>query len=441
MIKNLLFFFASIFFLVIPNKGFSQSCISILANQSQNEAFTNGSKFKRRIGIETEVYGNQIENITNIYSEHFGVEPSTGKFLFRTLNDKPKYTLALISEDKSFDSYEIHSDINQSGDTVYYLFISGEYDNIITQSASLDEIKLTLAKLISIDGESLEITYELEGYQLEEIYTWEVTFINSDNLPEMREVLLINKKDRSEVLLFLNPAVSKAYIETGLIFSGPNEAFSYVNEFLKQSQFYGRVTIPSPFGNISIIPESSASVLVSDYAVSREDFATEIVFPPTYEENLVSLLEPFNVLSQDDSLLPNDPRINLGMHINIEFDPSNLKDIVHILLKLNKEYENFRRKYQQNSTRLVFAKPLPLEAVAYLEMLSRSDQVTYENLAEFLDWLPDNPKTYWLNIAHIIDPSSPNYRPAVEVRIADSTLDVSKVTKFIAELLDIIEHP
>jgi hypothetical protein len=407
------------------------TCHSLLNNNiSQVQSFNQN----RRVGLEIEVYGDQIERITNLYSNYFDQQPSAGQFNFRALNTKPNITILINSKNEGQAAYEIHGEADSKGEYTFFLFEANDYDEPIESGPSAEELRFMAFDMMSTAPN------DLEQFEMVSVYTWEVTFINSLGLPELREIIIESTDEKTEVFMFAVPTGESSYIERGLIFSTEEDALNYVQSVLQSGIFYGRVQIPSPFGLVSIVPESSSSELIRSPVIAVEDFATELVLPPVLRGQLGELLAPLSSLSEDSGLIPEDHNINLGLHVNIEFDPQNLKEVVEILLQLHEQYTRFKSSYQKNSSRLTFARPLTDTAVEYLRLLQERERVTLDDLKQYESLLDGDGKYYWLNISHIFDASAEEYRPAIEVRIADSSLNMENIISLVDDIFGLVEE-
>ena len=163
--------------------------------------------------------------------------------------------------------------------------------------------------------------------------------------------------------------------------------------------------------------------------------ALEFVFPPVTKRNLKKIYGILEELNESGAISKEEGHA-LGLHVNLEVNPTDAKSIQKIILNTHKYSTTLTKKYTQNKNREPYYKLIPQDAINFLESIP-PNEITMEHLATYQKMLP-NGKSHIINIKHLVSKeASNNYRPAVEFRFADSTLNPLQLELIIDDIFSL----
>ena len=441
MIKHLILSF--FVFILFSNQANSTTCNDTLTSKDNTSATFN--KNNRLLGFEIEVLGNKIEDLAKYLAQSYGSSNYTRPLKFSSLTKHPSYfkSYEAFYNGEVIKNYSIHGFSDDLGNYHYSLYEDNNIDDYIAASKDLDEIFEIVDALLSEDLPQEEVSIEEN-----EIYTWRVMINHTPLVSEEREITLHSYDNKTNVTLFLEPEEANEAL-MGLTFRNKDEAFGYIEELIAKGTFIGDAEISTIMGTVRIVPETSSNDLNQTIYIGIKDFSSEVVFPPVGHAFLRELLTPLKnwASGQQTPLIVQDEDTHLATHLNVEYDPNNLLDLVEMMLKLNEEFNFFKNKYQINSARSFFAKALTQTQIDFLISLKEKGVVTKRDLEVYVKLhytdTEDGPiidKFFWLNILHAIDEESTNYRPALEIRIADAMLEPDKLEELADDILRVISQ-
>ena len=439
------------FTLLIVQAAFSQSCQNIIlstAYETQPEVLNASGltlieRSPRTLGYEIEVYGDHIREITSYLASAYDSTNYGRVFKFSLASELPLvfWKLEALSEHGDvIRIYDIHGFPDSNGVYTYHLFQDENYQQRVLHSKLIEDLKSLAFELMSEDAPQ-----NIATIQSEEAFHWRTQIKHAQGIIEERDIILQVHEGNFELILFID-LESEERMESGLSFSTREAAFSYIQELFNKGEFQGRSFVETEMGVIQIVPESSGTEITQSPFIDLNDFSTELIFPPVLRDSLEILFEPLRQLSLDETLIPSDPLIHLATHLNIGFNTENLIDVVDMILKLHVHYDYFRNKYQTNNGRTIFAKPLTEAQLLFLQELKQRGRATRSDILDFIniatvetDEGPKIDKFFWLNLAHFSNVDGSDFRPALEIRIADSLLSPERIIELADDVLRIIE--